>query len=115
VTPKQKHKHCPECPELCFCGSSKQLEDNHFGCRRHVPDIYLPFCGEDHATFHVLCRRAGINFRAIKDRSMALIQALKAMLIGLWMVVDRLEKQITSQPKAEQNGNRTEDEFSKKQ
>lgn len=46
---------------------------------------------------------------------MALVQALKAMLIGLWMVVDRLEKQITSQPMAGQNGIETKDEFSKKQ
>lgn len=115
MKPKQTHKHCPECPEECFCGSSKQLEDNHLGGCKHVPDIYLPFCGEDHATFHVLCRRAGVNLRAIKNRSMALVQALKAMLIGLWMVVDRLEKQITSQPMAGQNGIETKDEFSKKQ
>jgi len=48
---------------------------------------------------------------------MALIQALKAMLIGLWMVVDRLEKQIASQPKAKKNEieTGTEDEPSKKQ
>jgi len=114
VRSTQTAKHCPECPEECFCGSSKQLEDNHLGGRKYIPDIYIPFCGEDHATFHVLCRRAGINFRAIKDRSMALIQALKAMLIGLWMVVDRLEKQITSQPKAEQNEIDTRNEPSKK-
>jgi hypothetical protein len=46
---------------------------------------------------------------------MALIQALKAMLIGLWMVVDRLEKQITKKSKAEQNEVQTRDEPSKKQ
>jgi hypothetical protein len=45
---------------------------------------------------------------------MALVQALKAMLIGLWMVVDRLEKQITSQSAAGQSGIETKDEFSKK-
>ena len=111
---KQTHKHCSECPKQCFCGSSKQLEDNHLGGRRHVPDIYLPFCAEDHAEFHVLCRRAGVDLRAIKNRSMALVQALKAMLIGLWMVVDRLERQITSQSVAGQDGTETEDDFSPK-
>lgn len=40
---------------------------------------------------------------------MALIQALKAMLIGLWMVVDRLEKQMTSQRMDGQNGIETKD------
>jgi hypothetical protein len=114
MTRKQGLKHCPECPEECFCGSSKRLEDNHLGGRRYVPDVYLPFCGEDHAAFHVLCRRAGINFRAIKDRSMALIQALKAMLIGLWMVVDRLEKQMTSRRADEQNRTETKDASAKK-
>jgi hypothetical protein len=45
---------------------------------------------------------------------MALVQALKAMLIGLWMVVDRLERQITSQSVAGQDGTETKDDFSPK-
>lgn len=46
---------------------------------------------------------------------MALVQAVKAMLIALWMVVDRLEKQITIQSAAEQDGIESKDESAKKQ
>lgn len=53
----------------------------------------MPFCRQDHDEFHVMCRRAGVDFRATTDRFLRLIQALKAMLIGMWMVVDKLEKQ----------------------
>jgi hypothetical protein len=45
---------------------------------------------------------------------MALVQAVKAMLSGLWRVVDRLEKQITSQSAAEQDGIESKDESAKK-
>ena len=112
MTTMRSRKRCSECPDQCFCGSSIRLELNHIGGRKHVPDIYIPFCGEDHDQFHLLCRKAGVDFRAIKDRSMALIQAIKAMLIGLWMVVDRLEKHIKSQLEANRNA-KTDNEVSK--
>lgn len=44
-----------------------------------------------------MCKRAGVDFRYTKNKSIRLIQALKAMLVGMWMVVDMLEKHLTSQ------------------
>lgn len=87
-------KHCPECPEQCFCGSSQHLEDNHMGGRKHVPWCWLPNCKPDHAQFHVMCRRAGVDFRKQSNKLMAKIQAFKAQLVGMWMVVESMEKDV---------------------
>jgi hypothetical protein len=89
---KRGVKHCPDCPTQCFCGSSKQLEANHLGGRNHVPWLTLPFCRKDHTEFHRMCTRAGIDFRDTSNQLVSLIRALKAMLVGMWMVVDKLEK-----------------------
>jgi len=94
---KQTLKHCPDCPEQCFCASSQRLEYNHLGGRKHVPWLWIPFCRVDHAQYHANCRRAGVDFRKQRNQLMAQIQALKAQLIGMWMVVEAMEKQVKEQ------------------
>ena len=94
---KRNRKHCADCPERCFCGRSQQLEDNHVGGRKHVPWLWLPFCRADHAQYHANCRRTGVDFSDQKNKLIALIQALKAMLVGMWMVVEEMEKYAKSQ------------------
>jgi hypothetical protein len=94
---KQTRTHCPDCPKQCFCGISQQLEDNHVGGRQHVPWLWSPFCLVDHAQYHANCRRAGVDFRKQKDQLTAQIQALKAQLVGMWMVVEAMEKQVKEQ------------------
>jgi|HubBroStandDraft_4_1064222.scaffolds.fasta_scaffold337645_2 hypothetical protein len=44
-----------------------------------------------------MCQGAGVDFYPIDNRPLALIQAFKAMLVGLWMVVDLLEKNLKSE------------------
>jgi len=73
------------------------MEQNHTGGNNHLPWFIYPFCKMDHAEFHVMCRRAGVDFRYTKNKSIRLIQALKAMLVGIWMVVDMLEKHLRNQ------------------
>ncbi len=94
---KRLRVKCPDCPEHCFCGSTKDIEQNHLGGYYHLSWFFYPFCKKDHAEFHVMCKRAGVDFRYTKNKSIRLIQALKAMLVGMWMVVDMLEKHLTSQ------------------
>lgn len=94
---KQTRKHCPDCREQCFCGSSQQLEDNHLGGRKHVPWLWLPFCRADHVQYHANCRRAGVDFRKQKNKLNAQIQAFKAQLVGMWMVVESMEKHVKRQ------------------
>jgi hypothetical protein len=98
---KRTRKHCPDCPEHCFCGSSQQLEDNHLGGRRHVPWLWRPDCNPDHAQFHVMCRRAGVDFRKQSNKLIGQIQALKAQLVGMWMVVESVEKQVKERGRAD--------------
>jgi len=94
---KRTRKRCPDCPEQCFCGGSEQIEDNHLGGRKLVPWLWLPHCKPSHAQFHANCRRAGVDFRKQKNQLIAQIQALKAQLIGMWMVVEAMEKEVRQQ------------------
>jgi hypothetical protein len=48
-----------------------------------------------------MCRRAGVDFHYTKNKSIRLIQAMKAMLVGIWMVLDMLEKHLTNQSEDE--------------
>jgi hypothetical protein len=70
------------------------MEDNHLGGRNHVAWLWLPNCGIDHALFHVMCRRAGVDFQKQSNKLMAKIQAFKAQLVGMWMVVESMEKDV---------------------
>ncbi len=99
MTSRRSKVRCDECPKACFCGSAEHLEQNHLGGWRHAPWLFLPFCQIDHSTFHVMCRRAGVNFSPAPNKSLALLQALKAILVGLWMVVNELEEHLKMQLK----------------
>jgi hypothetical protein len=94
---KQTRKKCPDCAEQCFCSSSQQLENNHLGGRKHVPWLWIPFCRADHAQYHANCTRAGVDFRKQSNQLMAQIQAFKAQLVGMWMVVESMEKHVNEQ------------------
>jgi hypothetical protein len=95
---KRSRNRCPDCPQHCFCGSTHRLEQNHLGGRNHVGWLFLPFCLDPHhADFHRLCEKAGIDFRKTKNKLFGQIQALKAQLIGMWMVVDAMEKHVKDQ------------------
>ena len=89
---KRASTRCQECPKQCFCGRPDELEQNHYGARNHTPWFFLPNCKPDHAQFHRNCERAGVDFRPARDKLFGLIQALKAILVGMWMVVDLMEK-----------------------
>jgi len=90
-------KRCPDCPAQCFCGSSEQLENNHLGGRNHVPGIWFPYCGLDHSQFHVNCRRAGVDFKNQNSQILGQMQALKSHMVGMWMVVESMEKYLKEQ------------------
>jgi hypothetical protein len=50
-----------------------------------------------------MCRRAGVDFRKQKNKLMAQTQALKAQLVGMWMVVEAMEKQVKAQSEESTN------------
>jgi hypothetical protein len=41
-----------------------------------------------------MCRRAGVDFGKQRNKLMAQIQAFKAQLVGMWMVVESMEKHV---------------------
>jgi hypothetical protein len=75
------------------------LEANHLGGQRHAPAISLPYCSKDHADFHANCRRAGVDFRKQPDKVLGQVQALKAHLVGLWMVIQEIERVVKQKSK----------------
>lgn len=85
---------CSECPRQCsICGRCEHLEQNHLGSWKDAPFLFLPFCKPDHARFHVLCARAGVDFKSRPaNRTLALIRVLKAIWVATWMVLGMLEK-----------------------
>jgi hypothetical protein len=44
-----------------------------------------------------MCRRAGVDFRKQSNKLIGQIQALKAQLVGMWMVVESMEEQVRRQ------------------
>jgi len=89
------------------------MEANHLGGRNHVPWLTLPNCRKDHAEFHVRCRQAGVDFRKTNNKLVGQMQALKAMLVGMWMVVESCEKHIKSQSEAQSDGTHQEERSNK--
>jgi Tfp pilus assembly protein PilO len=57
--------------------------------------------------YHANCRRAGVDFRKQKNQLIAQIQALKAQLVGMWMVVEAMEKQVKEQSEEQTNDGTT--------
>ena len=96
---KPTSKHCSDCPKQCFCGSTQRMEDNHVGGQNHVRWLWIPSCGPDHDQFHVNCRRAGVDFGKQKSKLMSQVQSFKAQVVGMWMVVEEMEKEIRKQEK----------------
>jgi hypothetical protein len=41
-----------------------------------------------------MCERAGVDLRKTGNKSIGLVQALKAISIGLWMVLESLEQEL---------------------
>jgi hypothetical protein len=103
----RSQKRCPDCPEQCFCAGSQKSEDNQVGGRKHAPGIWLPYCLSDHAQFHANCRRAGVDFRKQSNKVLGQIQALKAHMVGMWMVVEAMEKQVKEQQEGQTNDGTT--------
>jgi hypothetical protein len=70
--------------------------------------LFLPFCqNPHHADFHRLCEQAGIDFRKTNNKLFGQIQALKAQLIGMYMVVDDMEKDAKEQMGDDENESNT--------
>jgi hypothetical protein len=41
-----------------------------------------------------MCRRAGVDFEKQENAIMGKIQALKAQAVGLWIVIESMEKEV---------------------
>jgi hypothetical protein len=67
-----------------------------------MPGQWLPFCRPDHAVFHANCRRAGVNFKTQRNPILRYLQAIKALLVALWMVIEALEKHAKTQSEGDE-------------
>jgi len=84
---------------LCvICGSDKNVEQNHAGCRNHLEWFTLPFCERHHRQFHRLLESVGLDLRYTSNRLKRLVFAGIALTIALWMVLEGLREAVSLLP-----------------
>ena len=73
-----------------ICGEDEYVEQNHAGCRNHLPWFKVPFCKRHHDQFHTLLDSVRVNLRSTPDKLKRLVLAAMALTIALWMVLQAL-------------------------
>jgi hypothetical protein len=74
-----------------MCGSTRRVEANHVGGRKHLAWFTSPLCGEHHDRFHTLLRQVGVDLQYTPDPVERAIRVLKALLVFAWMVLEGLQ------------------------
>jgi hypothetical protein len=81
----------PGIRKCVLCESTRNVQGNHVGGRRHIAWFTMPFCGECHSLFHAMVDRAGIDLRFTNDPIERTIRALGAITIAEWMLLEKLK------------------------
>ncbi len=84
-----------------ICGSTRRVEANHVGGRRHIAWFTSPLCGQHHDRFHALLRQIGLDLEYTPDPVERAIQALKAILVFAWMVLEGLQHAISGKKRGQ--------------
>ena len=74
-----------------LCGSTRNVQANHLGGRRHLAWFTMPFCGECHVRFHEMVKRADIDLTYTHDPIEQFRRALAAIKIAEWMLLEQLK------------------------
>jgi hypothetical protein len=75
----------------CVICGEKKIERNHLGGQNFIAWFTMPFCVKHHLQFHALVTAAGVNLEYCSDPIVRLIRALKAMLVGAFIVLEAME------------------------
>jgi len=62
-----------------------------------MPGLWTPFCRAHHSLFHRSCEQAGVDFRKQRNLVLGYLQSIKALLVGLWMVIELMEKHVNEE------------------
>jgi hypothetical protein len=85
--------------DVCvICGAGEYVEQNHAGCRNHLPWFKVPFCKPHHDQFHRLLEGVGIDLRYTSNKLKRLVTAALALTIALWMVLQALGEAVSLLP-----------------
>jgi hypothetical protein len=76
----------------CVICGKKRIERNHVGGKNFVAWFTMPFCPKHHTQFHALVSAARINLEYTTDPVDRLIRALKALLVGAFMLLEAMEE-----------------------
>jgi hypothetical protein len=85
-------------PVCVICGTTKDVERNHAGCRNHIAWFTTPFCEQHHQQFHRQLEELKINLRYTPNKLKRLVSAAMALTIALWMVLQALWETISKLP-----------------
>jgi len=91
----------PKVKRCVLCGSTRNVQANHLGGRRHLGWFTMPFCGECHSLFHAMVNGAGVDLSYTDDPIERTRRALAAIKIAEWMPLEQLKN--VTQPKGEMN------------
>ena len=78
-----------------ICGADEHVEQNHAGCRNHLPWFKVPFCERHHRQFHRLLESLSLDLRYTPNKLKRLVIAAIALTIALWMVLQALGEAIS--------------------
>jgi len=85
-------------PVCVICGTTKNIEQNHAGGRKHIAWFTVPFCERHHDQFHRQLEGVGINLRYTSNKLKRLVMAALALTIALWMVLQALWEAVSGLP-----------------
>jgi hypothetical protein len=80
-----------------ICQSTRRVEGNHVGGRKHIAWFTSPLCREHHERFHALLRQAGVDLRYTSDPIERIRRALAAVKVFEWMLLEKLKCDIQSE------------------
>jgi len=82
-----------------LCGSTRNVQGNHLGGRRHLAYFTMPFCDRCHPLFHAMLDRAGIDLTYTPDPVERVRRALAAIKVAEWMLLEQLKNTLLKQEK----------------
>ena len=82
-----------------ICGSTRDVERNHAGGKRHVAWFTMPFCLKHHTQFHKILANGKINLKYTSDSVERKLRALDALAVCQWVIQQSVRNDILERNK----------------
>lgn len=79
-----------------LCGSRRKLHEHHIAGQNHISWLTMLLCEPCHESFHARFRQS-VDYRFTPNSKMRLIRAMQAVLVFLWVLLEKLVKEMRSE------------------